>query len=74
MTRNKMAVAQCDLLFMKRLFPFVTDLSALTFMLLIKKKFILISSLSGHDKYILRPKSYYTKFIFHSSMGQKIYL
>ena len=56
------------------LFAFVTDLSVLTFILLIKKKFTLISFVSGHDKYISCPKSYYAKFISHSSMGQKIYL
>lgn len=55
----------------------VIDLSALTFILLIKKKkktLTLISLLSGHDKYISCPESHYAKFIFHSSMRQKIYL
>lgn len=56
------------------LFSFVIEFSTLTFILLIKKKknFTLVSLLSEHDKYISCPKSYYTQFIFHPSMGQKI--
>lgn len=57
------------------LFAFVIDLSALIFILLIKKKKItLVSLLSGHDKYISCPKSYYSKFIiFYFNMEQKLY-
>lgn len=44
----------CDLVIYEEiLFAFVADLSVLTFILFIKKKnWALISSVSGHDKYI----------------------
>ena len=73
--KNRMAVAPCDLLFMKRFCLLLWQIYLSWHLLcLLKKNFTLISSVSGHDKYISCPKSYYAKFIFHSSMGQKIYL
>lgn len=59
-----------DLLFIRRLFAFVIDLSRLTFILLIKK-FTLISLLCGHNNYISCPKFYYTEFISIPGWGRK---